>query len=701
MMVILGCGAGVARAQTVFFVDITATGAANGTTWDDAFTQLKPALDAAAITAGSKVIRVAKGAYKPNTSGLVDPREATFAMQADLEIQGGYPGHAAADPELRDPLTNLTILDGDIGNDGISTDNCYHVVTASGLPATAIIDGFIMRNGTADGAIFPHNGGGIMLIDNGSLVVVRNCLLRVGTSTTGGGGARITNSSPLFSNCIIRDCDSPIGGGVYALDSGVAGVCAPRFANCRFINNRATLSDAAAYYNNEASSVVVGCTFTGNMAPGRGAGIFTVLGSLNVFNCTFLKNEAAGAGGGGIFSFGTAVNLVNSIFSGNTATDAFGGGGGVCVDEFTTGEDTILRVINCTFAFNSAEGVGGGVSVGHGELTLFNSILYFNDDTAGTMTDEDAQLFTGLGHILNAYDYNCVQGLSGAIGGPNNFDADPLFVDSDGADNLIGTADDDYRLPLASPCIDAADNSVVFVDTADVDGDGDTTEPTPLDRDGDPRFQDQPTVADTGGGTAPIVDMGALESGTDCDANGTADADEIAADPSLDCNSNAILDVCELDTDTDGRINACDNCSSVANATQADADADGVGDACDVCQGNDATGDSDGDGVCNNIDPCPADNPNDSDGDGVCESADGCPADPTKSSAGACGCGVPDTDLNANGSVDCLELQGVFTPVPQATAGCCAAGVGPFVAFVMPVCLGSWFRLRRKPRRPR
>ena len=34
------------------------------------------------------------------------------------------------------------------------------------------------------------------------------------------------------------------------------------------------------------------------------------------------------------------------------------------------------------------------------------------------------------------------------------FDADPLFVDPDGLDNVAGTADDNYQLRPGSPVID-------------------------------------------------------------------------------------------------------------------------------------------------------------------------------------------------------------------------------------------------------
>ena len=45
----------------------------------------------------------------------------------------------------------------------------------------------------------------------------------------------------------------------------------------------------------------------------------------------------------------------------------------------------------------------------------------------------------------------------------------------------------------------------------------------------------------------------------------------------------------------------------------------------------------------------------DSDGDGVPDDQDGCPADPGKSAPGQCGCGTPDTDSDGDGRANCLE----------------------------------------------
>ena len=79
-------------------------------------------------------------------------------------------------------------------------------------------------------------------------------------------------------------------------------------------------------------------------------------------------------------------------------------------------------------------------------------------------------------------------------------------------------------------------------------------------------------------------------------ATGTTPAFELtpaASDPSWDGGL--------VDPDEDG-IFCPDNCPSTDNADQADVDSDGIGDACDACEGDNSTGDTDGDGLCADVD---------------------------------------------------------------------------------------------------
>jgi hypothetical protein len=57
------------------------------------------------------------------------------------------------------------------------------------------------------------------------------------------------------------------------------------------------------------------------------------------------------------------------------------------------------------------------------------------------------------------------------------------------------------------------------------------------------------------------------------------------------------------DTDNDGIFDNEDNCPNISNPNQADEDGDTIGDACDLCVGNNETGDTDKNGICNDRDP--------------------------------------------------------------------------------------------------
>ncbi len=141
-------------------VDAAATGANDGTSWADAYTELYLAL---ADTEATE-IWVAEGAYYPEpVPPGNDSRIATFLITGTIQVYGGFVGNET-DRSERNPEQNLTILSGDLDQDdgdlsefpnypSLYDDNAYHVVsfapTFEGTPIR--FSGFVIRSGYADG----------------------------------------------------------------------------------------------------------------------------------------------------------------------------------------------------------------------------------------------------------------------------------------------------------------------------------------------------------------------------------------------------------------------------------------------------------------------------------------------------------------------------------------------------------------------
>ncbi len=140
----------VAEAITIRYVNPSASGANNGTTWANAYTDLQSALVDSDL-GNLDQIWVAAGTYYPSVR--TNPslaRTESFVLKNGVEMYGGFDGTESA-LEDRDWEANTTILSGDIGTTSDSSDNCYHVVTASGVNDLTLLDGFTITGGNADG----------------------------------------------------------------------------------------------------------------------------------------------------------------------------------------------------------------------------------------------------------------------------------------------------------------------------------------------------------------------------------------------------------------------------------------------------------------------------------------------------------------------------------------------------------------------
>jgi predicted outer membrane repeat protein len=240
------------------YVDANSTGANNGKSWADAYKYLQNAL-AASLSGDS--IWVAQGAYRPDANTAhpagTNDRTATFQLKNGVAIYGGFPTGGGL-WEGRKPNAYPTILSGDINVPYDNNDNSYHVITGSGTNSTAVLDGFTITKGYANGASGYRYGGG--MYNNTSSPTVTNCTFRSNSALHYGGGVYNEYSSPTVINCIFTTNNTLYGGGMYNVNSD------PNIVNCIFTGNLADYY-GGGLFNSFSYPTLANCILWGNTAP--------------------------------------------------------------------------------------------------------------------------------------------------------------------------------------------------------------------------------------------------------------------------------------------------------------------------------------------------------------------------------------------------------------------------------------------------
>lgn len=212
-----------------------------------------------------------------------------FTLKNGVAIYGGFAGN-------EDP-TNFNLDDRDFeGNETILSGHfwephwqpalhfhTYHVFfhpEGTDLDKTAVLDGFTITGGKADGEK-PHNQGGGMKNTDCNITLTNVTIS--GNETSGYGGGILNHSSnPRLTNVTISGNTAPNGGGIY---------------------------------NQFSDPTLTNVTISGNTAS-NGGGIFNTLGSSpTLTNVTISENFASQ--GRGIFNYSSSPTITNSIFWGN------------------------------------------------------------------------------------------------------------------------------------------------------------------------------------------------------------------------------------------------------------------------------------------------------------------------------------------------------------------------------------------------
>lgn len=271
-------------------------------------------------------------------------------------------------------------------------------------------------------------GGGAIEILNGSDALIENNTLINNYSTAYGGALYIDNSSPVIT---ANDISYNLAG--YYGTAGGGGIAV-------FGNSNPVIS-----FNNVIGNEVhpSASFFVRN---GYGGGIYYAGDSGGLIASNVITNNLVDwepqteTYGGGLYIFGASPEVRNNVIAYNEAESNDGGGIYMYSCQST--------LINNVIANNQAGGLGGAIYAEIADLSVVNSVLYFNQDSAGT------EIYLGsFASVVVSYS-----DIEGGWQGTGNIDTDPLFRDPQNGDfHLMSGECGDHR---DSPAIDAGDPSI-------------------------------------------------------------------------------------------------------------------------------------------------------------------------------------------------------------------------------------------------
>lgn len=437
--------------QTVY-VKKDATGLNNGTSWQNAYTDLSKAINS--TTSGQ--IWVAQGTYFPTTdlNGQIptDAKLNTFKLKLNIAIYGGFIG-VETNLNQRNWTNYPTILSGNIGDSNLYTDNLIHVLSCEyvKLNSTTILDGLTIKGGYAEST----NGGGIYVnqTTDGSFKL-KNCILEENYAQGYGGALYVLNSNPIIEDCIFKNNKALQGGGIYLYYSDAI------ISNCIIDNNIAdnfpnygssSLVGGGIYIASYCSPQIFNNSITNNFAKDKGGALINDSNYEVLFNNNILSGNKSGDGGA--LFLGRTTYCFNNLFFNNQATRS---GGAIYMDY----DPNRSQFINNTVVQNSAAIQGGGLYITGANPDVTNSLFYNNTSPIGPQI----RAINGNGNWSPDFRYCDIQGgltnliTSGnAIVYEDNIDVNPLFTDA---------ANNNFRLQSSSTLINAGtSNSSIIAAT--------------------------------------------------------------------------------------------------------------------------------------------------------------------------------------------------------------------------------------------
>ena len=373
------------NAQTIKYIKPVAEGAADGTSWDNASSDLS-----SIISQSNEIdeIWIAAGTYRLQT---------TSDISTGIKLYGGFSGIESSLDE-RDPKAYVTIISGDIGEQDYKYDNNDQLFRIFQTSDTVLIDGITIKeahgvstlsfltpfeiagNYDFSKAVFGPQKfqmeGDIEMADpiDGCNTISTDltgkiALIQRGTCTLS-DKAMAAQMAGAIGVLIFNDVEGvmpPIGGEGPEVNIPVAGISKE-------------LGDTIIYYIKQGQSVSLNAV----SANGIGTSLYVSNGILSLNDCNFINNE--GEYGNSIYSYFSEITITNCVFSNNIskisgaiyshnsnlyiANSLFGENIASYGSTIYSNFDSDITLSNCTFSSNYARVSG----------TVYNDTSVLNVD---------------------------------------------------------------------------------------------------------------------------------------------------------------------------------------------------------------------------------------------------------------------------------------------------------------------------------
>ena len=476
---------------SAIYVNALASGNNDGTSWQNAFTNLQKA-----FALCSDTIKVASGSYTPSTNDI----QEFFEMQNRRIILGGYPNTGNPSNFARNPVLNPTILSGSLPSASLRSTN---IVQAYLVDSTSVLDGFIIQ-GAANGAIYLTYKGSptiknCVVSNNITGIIVNKLskpfLLKCNFKQNQANALSVDNATPTIDSCSF--IKNTLGSAILNTNRSLTII-----KNSNFLGNSAT--NGGDMYNDNSDPQIINCTSDSAISNGFGGSITNFNNSQPIFiKCVFTNSKSpsyasiTGGGicynnnskpyfsscsfinskgvGGAFSNTGSVVKLENCIGYGNSPVSLSSRDRGA---SFMQNNASTVDIINCSIVKNywgDAAIINGNNSI----LNVKNTLLWGNNFN-----------YTGDSYyniIINTYETDIINAPSAATNisnsitrkyGANGINGnkvgiDPRFININnpaGLDGLYGTADDGLLLCSCSPAINTAIASVNNTSNTDITG---------------------------------------------------------------------------------------------------------------------------------------------------------------------------------------------------------------------------------------